>query len=626
MLNPNSRQVYLDQIRPPEGYALDRAIATTFSLDLLSLLMAPLSMALHDCRNRENILRDPIAVLEALRLTTDRFAVFCQESRISVPNQNTRLYSLLEKVVVQVESPNENGVFHPKVWLLRFVADETDPQVVYRLLCLSKNLTFDRSWDTVLTLDGDLTNRRTGFKINRPLQQFFSRLPDLAKQKVSPKIREQVEFMADEVSKVRFEPPSDFDEVSEFYAMGIPGYQAAPEFGDFHRLLVMSPFVSDDVLTGLLQHGENNILISRPDSLDGLSSRTLAKVERNCSVYCLDEAAECPDDAQDEDLSADDDLSGSEFSGLHAKLFISEMGKWAYVYTGSANATNAAFGGMNTEFLACLGGLRRRVGIDAFLGGEDDKLSFRNMLQPYRRGKTPTSEEKVRKQLESDLDAARRAITRAELRLTVSPDVNETFLVTMTASDPTVKFPASVHGKCYPISLQEVDGCSLEALANSNAPLTFSHVSMTALTSFVAFRLSAESGKEKASIAFVLNLPIEGMPLDRDDKILHDIIADRGRFIRYLLFILAGDEVIIDPPPGPGPGNGNGNGRPGEALGIPLLEELVRAYSRHPEKIDRIARLVSDLKKSGQDHDLLPEGFEEVWSAFLAAREEDAKS
>jgi len=158
MFNPNSRLTYLDQLRPPDGYSLDRAIATTFSLDLLSLLMAPLSMSLYDCRNQEDVLKDPIAVLEALRLTTDRFAVFCQESRISVPNKNTRLYSLLEKVVVQVEPPNENGVFHPKVWLLRFTPDDEEQSVVYRLLCLSKNLTFDRSWDTVLALDGELTN------------------------------------------------------------------------------------------------------------------------------------------------------------------------------------------------------------------------------------------------------------------------------------------------------------------------------------------------------------------------------------------------------------------------------------------------------------------------------------
>ncbi len=480
MLNPNSRLTYLDQLRPPDGYSLDRAIATTFSLDLLSLLMAPLSMALHDCRNQEEVLKDPIAVLEALRLTTGRFAVFCQESRISVPHKSTLLYSLLEKVVVQVESPNENGVFHPKVWLLRFTPDDEEQPVVYRLLCLSKNLTFDRSWDTVLALDGALTNRQTGFKVNRSLRDFFAQLLGLTKQQVSPKIREHIEVMASEVLRAQFQLPPDFDEVFEFLPMGIPGYDAAPEFDDHDRLLIVSPFVSDSVLTSLTQYGKNNILVSRPDSLDGLRPKTVAELEKNCSIYCLDDAAERPDD-EGGDSPADEGPTASEFSGLHAKLFISEVGKRAYVYTGSANATNAAFNGTNVEFLTALVGLRRRVGIEAFLGGEDEKLSFRKMLQPYRRGPKPTLEDKIRKQLEDDIDAARRVIVRAGLRLTVSPDLNETFLVTMTASQPVTAFPANVVGKCCLISLQDVDSCSLEPLT-SNTPLTFSALSYRLLS------------------------------------------------------------------------------------------------------------------------------------------------
>jgi hypothetical protein len=47
MLEPQSRMIYLDQVKPPQGYSLDLALATTFSLDLVSLLMAPLSMAFH---------------------------------------------------------------------------------------------------------------------------------------------------------------------------------------------------------------------------------------------------------------------------------------------------------------------------------------------------------------------------------------------------------------------------------------------------------------------------------------------------------------------------------------------------------------------------------------------------
>lgn len=53
MLDPNSRRLYLEALQSPEGYRLDRAVATTFSLDLLTLLMAPLSFAMFECEHSE---------------------------------------------------------------------------------------------------------------------------------------------------------------------------------------------------------------------------------------------------------------------------------------------------------------------------------------------------------------------------------------------------------------------------------------------------------------------------------------------------------------------------------------------------------------------------------------------
>ena len=49
-----------------------------------------------------------------------------------------------------VTPPTTAGVFHPKCWLLRFAPEYDDEPVRYRLLVLSRNLTFDRSWDVAL--------------------------------------------------------------------------------------------------------------------------------------------------------------------------------------------------------------------------------------------------------------------------------------------------------------------------------------------------------------------------------------------------------------------------------------------------------------------------------------------
>jgi len=57
---------------------------------------------------------------------------------------------------------------------------------------------------------------------------------------------------------------------------------------------------------------------------------------------------------------------------------------------------------------------------------------------------------------------------------------------------------------------------------------------------------------------------------------------------------------------------------------FPLFEELVRAYSRNPEKIERISKLVKDLdSKKDATQKLLPEGFVQMWETFMKAREEE---
>ena len=119
MLAPENRQIYLEEIQPPMGYELDRAVATTYSLDLLSLLMTPLSLALFSAESSRQIWNNPAAVTESLRKTSDKLAVFCQQGQIKIPQKDNKLYNYLEPIVHDVQPLGENGVFHPKIWVHR---------------------------------------------------------------------------------------------------------------------------------------------------------------------------------------------------------------------------------------------------------------------------------------------------------------------------------------------------------------------------------------------------------------------------------------------------------------------------------------------------------------------------
>ena len=62
------------------------------------------------------------------------------------------------------------------------------------------------------------------------------------------------------------------------------------------------------------------------------------------------------------------------------------------------------------------------------------------------------------------------------------------------------------------------------------------------------------------------------------------------------------------------------NGWPGWPSGedIPLLEELTRTYSRHPERLSEISGLVRDLSQGSQNA-IIPEDFLNLWTVFESA-------
>ena len=83
MLDPKSRALLLESLRPPEGGKLDLAVGTTFSLDLLALLTAPLAFtwfSWEDDDGRPS--SDPNALLEAICRHADHIHIFCQAGQI----------------------------------------------------------------------------------------------------------------------------------------------------------------------------------------------------------------------------------------------------------------------------------------------------------------------------------------------------------------------------------------------------------------------------------------------------------------------------------------------------------------------------------------------------------------
>jgi hypothetical protein len=251
VLEPTDRRLLLDALRPPAGYTLEAAIGTTFSLDLLALLTVPLAFALFDWEDEQGRpMADPLALLEAVRRHADRMAIFCQAGKTYIPRHDQRLYAYLEPSVVDVKAPRANRAFHPKLWALSFHAP--DAPTLVRVLCASRNITFDRSWDTLLVLEGEVQPRQHAFERILPLTTFLSALPDLAVQPAGDQIRVLVNQMQAEVGRTEFAPPPPFNDL-RFIPLGLQ--QSGDEWPFVprpQRLLVVSPFVGPGCLMRLV--------------------------------------------------------------------------------------------------------------------------------------------------------------------------------------------------------------------------------------------------------------------------------------------------------------------------------------------------------------------------------------
>ena len=282
-----------------------------------------------------------------------------------------------------------------------------------RVAVLSRNLTFDRSWDIALASEAaPRPGQRTA--ASRPLAEFVRRLPELCAERPAPFLSDRIEALADEVSRTRFPAPEGFfDNPVEFHVLGMnqrrKGGRLWRPLSGGHDVLAVAPFVGSTALNEVARMGAGErILVSSRDQLDELSDDALARWTR---VWVLSDAAH--DEAGDENADTP--------SGLHAKFLAVEHGWDVSWFVGSANLTSSAFTGRNVEVMAALSARKgRRYGNSGYGIGRFLEAGFEKLCEPYRRGEAETESPEMEEALER-LEAARDALLDADLRVVCSP-------------------------------------------------------------------------------------------------------------------------------------------------------------------------------------------------------------
>ncbi|QDQ93991.1 hypothetical protein FND50_26640 [Rhodococcus sp. WB9] len=587
-----------DALQPPTGYEVDSVVTTTYSLDLTALLVAPLALAArsHDATDIESLA--PIAILDSLRRYVRSMTVFCQAGALRTPGKFRSLMSFAEDAVVEVQAPTEGRLFHPKIWLIRFV-DEDKGVYLHRFLCSSRNLTFDASWDTLLVLDEEET--ALDIVDPTPLADFLTALPALAVTPMADGRSRSVRDIAGTVREARFTCPAPFTSLA-MYPLGlIADAESLPVPRSADRAIVISPFFDVSTARTFSTIGSNTRVISRAETFDRTGSAAFTSSEN----YVLQNVADRPggDDEPSESASEIDGVP----TGLHAKTFLFDHGKEALLITGSANATGAALHG-NVEFSVGLRGPVAKCGVNVLWDGGRESTGFAKIAEPYTiPSAQPDAECEALAHIEKDMADFRAefAATRPELHFDLRGD-DTAECVLRIPGNSTLSFDGEVL-------------VTLISLRNEYVPLNSAVAWTGVATSNITPFISVQTRRGSIVRVGVVKASLCGDTTARDKFILRQHISNQRALTLCLLFLLGGvvpgelDELIEIQ-----------RGEQGQLASrhiddAALFEPLVRAVVGDRAALERIDSLIRDLDEPATGGTLINDELRSLLDAVRAA-------
>ena len=457
---------------------------------------------------------------------------------------------------------------------------------------LSRNLTYDKSWDVTAVLDE--VDGEGGIRCGSPLADFLRGLPGLAAGAVPKDRQVQVDDLAETLEQAHFEVPKPFHRI-RMIPMG-PQF-SGPNFPEnCDRALVISPFLSEATVREWSARSAKFTLVSRAEEMDALPLSAVPERSYVLSAHVQ------PFEERDSDLS-----------GLHAKVYVADQGKDSTWWLGSANCTHAAFDG-NSEFLIELTGPKSKVGVKKLLEPAQEDVALTALLESYARSQLAPDEGAPRELAPED--AAVITIAEAGLTLEIGEAREDghrvVYPVTVTC---LTQLPGDVAVTVKPLALKGDD--EFRALEGGSA--SWPGVSLQGLSPYVVVRIVGQHSLERIVIAELL-----GDPPHRRDAVLASLIASQEGFLQYLLLLLSDGAL-----------NAAWNGaldsslfdesarQQRKAYELPLLESLLRSLSRNPTDLTRVGDLLNDLGRTPEGARLVPEEFVRLWepiSAVLAQR------
>ena len=617
MINPKKeRLIYSDILTPPYGYELEKAITTTYSLDVAALVscMIPLAFSA-DVSNK--LFKNKVSTFTALRNLSKKMIVFCDPGQIKeLKGLNKDFAILLENMIIPVNLPKDkNGdypAFHPKMWLLQFVDEEGNHK--YRFISLSRNISYDRCYDVTIAMDSSDNHQKT--RRTKPIIEFLEYLENQINTKEYSRLNIQkglVEQLRNELidEKICFSL-ADYryeDDDFDIYPLFDEAHRKAlkndlfrtkksDEKEKYDDMFVMSPFLTESILNeikGCIKKDRKIKLITRQTALNDLDSG----LNKFYDTYVLNDAivlgTEFSQDDTDEVLEDEDKTD--ELHDIHAKMYLAQQQKQSDLYLGSVNATSSAFN-RNIELMVRVGTKKKYLNVVDFfneMNPEDNQIFEKVEIQPKK------NDENLK---EKEIELLVKILTHIPAYAVVKKE-NDNYLIEIRF-ESLPKIPVNTNVSISPFAINDAQPIS--------SMITYKDLSLSSISEFYKLRVEYTEADEILCIERIIKIPTQNIPYEeRDSSIVNDLIKDKDTFAEYVTLLLSRD-CLATQSELESFKESNSKWNISNAQ-TPLYEMLLKASVENPEAVKL---LESDLKLI-TNKEIVSDEFRNMYSQFLEA-------
>lgn len=366
-LDPDGRSTLREVLLPPDGYRLDSALGTAYSLDAETLVTIPLFAAGLGAED----LQKSVGISKVYDLGA-RLTLLVQGDRIGISRRWATSRPLLKLVGdAVVPCSIKDGSFHPKLLVLVFDSIEKTDKRLFRIVVATRNLTTDNSWDSVIVLD----EAPNGVRIPG-LAEAVSGLAQFVNDPSHAAVKRCTE-LGDALRNTCFQPLQGVTDLElRLFHRGSRNAEEVLKKIKGDDLLIISPFVRQGLLDQIAAQAgvgkAHRWLVTRP--VDVPDSAFM-----NYQVFKIADAA-----VPIRSVSDAEDAQGAQgrLVGLHAKIYLasSKRGGTRIVVT-SANATPSGWT-RNVEVAVTGVAKAKALHVPALLAqsGPDEERTFRSLL------------------------------------------------------------------------------------------------------------------------------------------------------------------------------------------------------------------------------------------------------